>query len=401
MKRNPVLLIVLLSTLFADVFLYQGIEILLFHSAAAIKVLWYSLYIIVSIFIVVYLFRIFGTKKHYKAHFLNVYATSITAYFITKFIFALFTAIAVYKVNELSDPTVGFNYVLIGLLLGVIPLTVMFFGIYKGAKKININEIELSLSYPISGPVKLVQISDWHLGSYFKKDRVEEAVMLINELEPDVVVFTGDLVNFDSSEVQGYENILSKIKADHGVYAIMGNHDYSMYKTDWPDEQERLDDVENLKLFYQLIGWDLLLNEKRELHIKGSVFHLLGIENWGLKFHQAGSLEKIDLDESKDVPTILLSHDPTYWDVHVLKNHPQIDLTLSGHTHGFQMGVEYKKVKLSPARLKYKRWAGLYQEGQQYLYVNRGLGFLGYPGRLGVKPEISVFNISNSGFEAK
>lgn len=394
MKRNPILFSILIATLFADIFLYQGIEILLYNTSFFIKIVWYVLYYIVSLFVVIYLYRLYATKKHFKSHFINVYATSITAYFLSKFIFAVFTGIAIYKVNQTGDVVSGFNWVISGLLLGSIPLLVMFYGIYKGSQRIQVIEVDLKLPYKIEKPFHLVQISDWHLGSYFRKNQVVDAVNIVNELNADLVVFTGDLVNFDSSETQGYENILSQIKADHGVFAIMGNHDYSMYKSDWPDEQERQDDVENLKLFYQLIGWDLLLNEKRTIEINGVKIQLLGIENWGVKFHQAGDLSSIDLEDCKEVPTILLSHDPTYWDEIVIKNYPQIDLTLSGHTHGFQMGLEYKKIKLSPARLKYKRWAGLYQEKKQYLYVNRGLGFLGYPGRLGVKPEITVFRIS-------
>ena len=238
-----------------------------------------------------------------------------------------------------------------------------------------------------------MHISDWHIGSYYgKPERIQEAVNRINSLNPDLLVFTGDLVNNVSSEVDEFLPILKNLKAKYGVYSILGNHDYGDYVR-WENEEERETNLERLKNIEKEAGFRLLTNESEEIIIDDEKIALIGIENWGLPpFPQHGDLLKA-MQHTDSIPfKILLSHDPSHWDAEV-KNKTDIDLTLSGHTHGMQFGFILKNLKWSPVKLKYPRWAGLYNHSKQKLYVNVGIGFIGFPGRVGIRPEIAVINL--------
>ncbi len=237
-----------------------------------------------------------------------------------------------------------------------------------------------------SDGLKIVQISDIHVGSFFNKyDKVEKAIQQINRLEADFVFFTGDLVNNIAEEMFGWEPVFSKIQAKIGKYSILGNHDYGDY-VPWEKEETKNSNLSKLISIHKEIGFTPLLNEAIELK---PGFWLLGVENWGkAPFRQSGELEKTLEKVPVDSFKLLLSHDPSHFDEQVTGN-TDIDLTLSGHTHGMQFGIERFGIKWSPVSLRYKKWAGLYHVGKQFLYVNRGFGYLGFPGRVGIYPEIT------------
>ncbi|MBU3928318.1 MAG: metallophosphoesterase, partial [Bacteroidetes bacterium] len=246
---------------------------------------------------------------------------------------------------------------------------------------------------------KVVQISDMHLGSWSSEKPLENAVELINNLNADLVVFTGDLVNFATKEAFDFGDTLAKIQAKHGVYTILGNHDYGNYVS-WPTEEAKQENMDQLFGFYQKIGWKLLLNEHVIINKGDDSMALLGVENWGHnpRFPQLGDIDKAMAGAEKAGFRVLLTHDPSHWEKIVIPGNYPVDLSLSGHTHGFQFGIETKDIKWSPAQYMYKFWAGLYQDrsNPRYLYVNRGLGSIGYPGRIGMLPEITVIEFEKS-----
>lgn len=246
--------------------------------------------------------------------------------------------------------------------------------------------------------LKIVQISDVHTGSFDNHAAVAHGIDRIMHQNADIILFTGDLVNNVATEVdEKYLQLFSKLKAPLGVYSTLGNHDYGDY-VQWPSRQAKHENLEALKQIHAKAGWRLLMNEHVVLEKDGDKIALLGIENWSAKanFPKYGNMKQAyeGLFE-KDVPfKLLLSHDPSHWRGQVLEEYKDVDLMLSGHTHGMQFGVDSKWFRWSPVQYVYNEWAGLYKEGKQHLYVNRGFGFLGYPGRLGILPEITVFELS-------
>jgi uncharacterized protein len=243
--------------------------------------------------------------------------------------------------------------------------------------------------------LKIVHISDIHSGSFTDKKAVLHGVEKILAEKPDVIFFTGDLVNDRAIEMEEYMEVFSKLKAPMGVYSTLGNHDYGDYVT-WPHNGvTKEQNLENLKKVHADLGWRLLMNEHVALEKDGEQIALLGIENWGAKarFPKHGRMDLAHPGTEKYPFKILLSHDPSHWDAQVKTEYPDIDLMLSGHTHGMQFGIEIPGFKWSPVQYMYKQWAGVYIDGKQQLNVNRGFGFIGYPGRVGVLPEISVIEL--------
>jgi predicted MPP superfamily phosphohydrolase len=239
--------------------------------------------------------------------------------------------------------------------------------------------------------LKIVQISDIHSGSFYDKDAVNRGIDLLLAQEPDIVFFTGDMVNNTADEMDNYMDVFSRVTAPMGVYSILGNHDYGDYKS-WNSEEEKANNLMRVKEIHGELGWRLLLDEHVYLQKGEDKIAIIGVENWGTGFHQEGDLAKAY--EGVEAPVkLLLSHDPTHWDEQVTKDYKDIDITFSGHTHGAQMGIETHGFKWSPISLRYEKWAGLYESEKQYLYVNRGYGFLGYPGRVGIMPEITVMTL--------
>jgi predicted MPP superfamily phosphohydrolase len=242
--------------------------------------------------------------------------------------------------------------------------------------------------------MKIVQISDIHSGSLSDLTAVAKGIEKINAINADAIFFTGDLVNNKSDEAEDFIPIFSKLKAKHGVFSILGNHDYGDY-VEWESKAHKKANLERLKEIHKENGWRLLLDEHIVLEQEGEKIALIGVENTSFKnrFQTYGSLEKAYKGSEMHPFKILLSHDPSHWDGEINSKYKDIDLTLSGHTHGFQFGIDIPWLKWSPVQYVYKQWAGLYQKDNQHLYVNRGFGFLGYPGRVGIMPEITVIEL--------
>ena len=284
------------------------------------------------------------------------------------------------------------NLKIIGWVLAGMLFLGILVGIFYGRWNWKIHRIQLSFPhFPEElKALKIVQISDIHVGSFFNNHaKVNKAIDMINSLEADFVFFTGDLVNNTASEMDGWEPVFSRITAKKGKYSILGNHDYGDYVR-WEEDHHKVENLKRLIDKHREIGFTPLLNESVQLE---NDIWLLGVENWGkAPFRQSGKLTHTLAEVPDAAFKILLSHDPSHFDLEVLETN--IDLTLSGHTHGMQFGIERFGIKWSPVSFRYKKWAGLYQEGKQFLYVNRGFGYLGFPGRVGIYPEITEITIT-------
>ena len=241
---------------------------------------------------------------------------------------------------------------------------------------------------------KIIHISDIHSGSLKEKEAVLKGIQLINQQEADLVLFTGDLVNDRATEMHDWKDVFSQIKAKNGVYSTLGNHDYGDY-VQWDSVEAKQQNLRDLANVHEQMGWRLLMNENVAIQKDNESIQLVGIENWGAKarFPKYGKMDIAMCGVDPNGTIILLSHDPSHWEAQVIPEFPQVDLMLSGHTHGMQFGLENPYFKWSPVQWVYKQWAGLYQQGDQKLYVNRGFGFLGYPGRVGIMPEITVLEL--------
>ena len=244
--------------------------------------------------------------------------------------------------------------------------------------------------------MRIIHISDVHSGSFTDKNAVQHGIDMILNEKADIILFTGDLVNDKATEMTDYLDVFSKLKAPMGVYSTLGNHDYGDYVS-WPDSDglTREQNLENLKQVHAKLGWRLLMNEHVALQRNGAEIALIGIENWSNKarFPKHGRMDLAYPGAEKYPFKILMSHDPSHWDAQVRTLYPAIDLTLSGHTHGMQFGIDIPGFRWSPVQYMYKQWAGIYEEEKQKLYVNRGYGFIGYPGRVGILPEITVIEL--------
>ena len=290
----------------------------------------------------------------------------------------------------------------IGFISGGLVLGTMFIGMFKWAYDFKIIRKNIKFPHLPDGfnGFKIVQISDIHLGSWTSKKPLQRAVDMINELDPDLILFTGDLVNYATNEAIGYEDVLSQLKAKSGVFAILGNHDYGNYVS-WPSKEAKQENMNQLYNFFDNIGWKLLNNENEIFEKASGKLALIGVENWGAnpRFPKYGDLDKAIVGSEDADVKILMTHDPSHWEKVVIPGNYDIDLSLSGHTHGFQFGIETKEIKWSPAQYMYKHWAGLYEDkakSGKYIYVNRGLGSIGYPGRIGMLPEITLIELQSS-----
>ncbi|MEY2647174.1 MAG: hypothetical protein RL158_1150 [Bacteroidota bacterium] len=242
---------------------------------------------------------------------------------------------------------------------------------------------------------KIIHISDIHSGSLKEREAVLKGIQLINQQDADLVLFTGDLVNDRATEMSEWKDVFSQIKSKHGVYSTLGNHDYGDY-VQWDSVEAKQQNLRDLANVHEQMGWRLLMNENVAIKKENEQIRLVGIENWGAKarFPKYGKMDIAMQHVDPKETIILLSHDPSHWEAQVQKQYPQVDLMLSGHTHGMQFGLENPYFKWSPVQWVYKQWAGVYQQNDQQLYVNRGFGFLGYPGRVGIMPEITLIELA-------
>ena len=277
----------------------------------------------------------------------------------------------------------------------------LLYGILKGAHNYQVHNKTLKLKNLPSAfkGFKIVQISDVHSGSFWSKDGVSRGIQMILDQKPDVIFFTGDLVNSISDEFLGFKDMFGKLQAPHGVYSVLGNHDYGDY-SQWPDKNgvTKEQNLQQLKDHHSDMGWNLLINENKVIEKDGDKLAILGVENWSAhrRFPKYGKLSEAYAGIEDVENKLLLSHDPSHWRAEVLKSYPSIDATFAGHTHGMQFGIDTKYYKWSPVKYQYPEWADLYEENGQYLYVNRGFGYLGYPGRVGFLPEITVFELETA-----
>ncbi len=286
-----------------------------------------------------------------------------------------------------------------GLVVAAAPLTSLSWGIISGAYDYQIKRVNLilpNLPKAFDG-ITMAQISDIHSGSFYNKTAVKGGVEMLMAEKPDFVFFTGDLVNNLTNEVSDYQDIFAKVKAPLGVFSTLGNHDYGDYHFGREASPAKAKNLKDMIKTHQIMGYDLLMNENRRLKVDGEEIGIIGIENWGMgRFPKYGKME-LATQNTADLPVqLLLSHDPSHWRGEVLEKYPTIDAMFSGHTHGMQFGVRFKEWQWSPVQYIYQEWAGLYKQKQQQLYVNVGYGFLGYPGRVGILPEITIFTLTRS-----
>ncbi|MEZ4857616.1 MAG: metallophosphoesterase [Flavobacteriaceae bacterium] len=284
----------------------------------------------------------------------------------------------------------------LALSVAAIPFASLLYGMYKG--KYNYKVLKYMLEFddlPLAfDGYTITQISDIHSGSFDNEKKVSYGIDLINKQQSDIILFTGDLVNNKADEMLPWKEHFSKLTATDGVYSVLGNHDYGDYIS-WPSDKARLDNLDKLKDIQKEMGWKLLLNENVSLTKNGEIIKLIGVENWGAGgFKKAGDLEKACAGVSKSDFKILMSHDPSHWTEKVKQDDRHFQLTLSGHTHGMQFGIEIPGwFKWSPVKYRYENWAGIYEAFGRYINVNRGFGFLGYPGRVGIWPEVTVIQL--------
>jgi len=419
MRNNPFLVITIFSVviLLIDVYAYRGVKKLIVDLSKTIKRLirilfWIVPVIIIAGLILVPLLRSEINPAEFLIYFHFISGTFILFY-LPKLIFIIFNFIddflhgAIHlfsrkKKENSSDQaakkiTRSQFLTRIGIITAGIPFLSIAYGIAWGRFDLTLRKVKLgfkNLPKNFNG-LKVVQLSDFHIGSLLNHSSfIEEAVKKVNSINPDLILFTGDFVNNVSEEMDKFLPLLRKLKSKYGNYSILGNHDYGEY-VHWESEEAKDKNLDRLKQLQSNAGFDLILNDSRKIKIEDEEIELIGVENWGLPpFPQYGDLNKAQTNVNNDSFKILMSHDPTHWDEQVL-GHTNIDLTLSGHTHGAQFGIEIPGWRWSPVNVRYKRWGGLYTEEKQHLYVNTGLGFIGFPGRVGMPPEITLIELES------
>lgn len=415
MRSTPFLLIIAALMLLLDFYVFQALKVVTYSLASKVRLSIFSVYWIVSVLVLlVFLFLPYLHLENFSKGLRSVVFTLIAALFFAKATTVVFLL--------LDDMRRGVQWVWgklfftgtegeimqrgdsisrsmfmswLGLAAGGGILGTLVYG-FSNKYDYQVKKVSLTfdnLPEAFKG-LKIVQISDVHSGSFNNKEAVQKGIDKILQLEPDLILFTGDLVNNRAEEMANYIDVFRKLKAPLGVFSVLGNHDYGDYEQ-WESAMHKTQNLTHLKNIQRDMGWRLLLNENVLLEKNGAQIALLGVENWSAKarFPKYGKLSQAYAGAEKAPFKILMSHDPSHWDAEVRPNYPDIDLMLSGHTHGMQFGVEVPWFKWSPVQYVYEQWAGLYQNGNQKLYVNRGYGFIGYPGRVGILPEITFFQL--------
>lgn len=416
MRGNPLVIvfIIVLFIFISDLYAYRGLSylfrdwsskketilIISFWSVTAFMLLWLT-WLILS-------YKSFDHDRFY--YNVTLFFGAVVLIYVPKLFFNIFQFIhditGFFKNLAFSNPVnkgslkiSRIDFILqLGLFISFIPFFSILWGIWKG--KFNFQVRNLVLDFPnlpesFNG-IRILQISDIHIGSFRNNPgEIERAVDLINRENADYVLFTGDMVNNKAAEIKDFVPILAKIKAKKGKYSILGNHDYGDYYQ-WETDEMKAQNLQELCDFHKEMGFVLLRNESVRLYENGESIALIGVENWGLPpFPQYGDIDKALLPV-KDIPfKILMSHDPSHWDAEIVGK-KNIALTLSGHTHGMQFAIRVPGWSWSPVQMKYRRWGGLYTEKNQKLYVNIGIGFIGFPGRVGTPPEITVFELQKT-----
>jgi hypothetical protein len=397
-----------------DLYVFQVVKMLSSSTSQKTKAIIFTAYWTVSIAIIIFflLLPLLNTDKWPK-NLRNYIFVTIIGFFFAKVLASVFFLVddlrrliqwAVAKIffrntEGESEVSEGISRSAFLSWLGIgIGGTLISSLIYGFSNKYNYQIRHIPLTYsnlpPAFRGLKIVQISDVHSGSFDNKKAVEKGVQKILDLKPDLILFTGDLINDRATEMSGYEEVFAKLRAPMGVFSTLGNHDYGDY-VKWPTEEARNQNIEDLKKIQAGMGWRLLMNEHVVLEKEGQEIALIGIENWSAKarFPKHGKMWEAYPGAEKYPFKILMSHDPSHWDAEIKPKYGDIDLTLAGHTHGMQFGIEIPGFRWSPVKYVYDKWAGLYESGKQKLYVNRGFGFIGYPGRVGILPEITLIEL--------
>ncbi|MCW3463752.1 metallophosphoesterase [Chitinophaga nivalis] len=415
---NSIILVIFLLLL--DIYVFQAIRAIVYTSAPRVRNITYSIYWVISLGTVAIILLLpyinwENWPPTFKSYVIALFMGLVVAkLLITVFLLVddlrrvvlwLFRKIAGEKAPDTTAIADGISRSQflnkLGLLAGGSFFATLMYGL-SNKYNYRVHKIKLAFNHLPAAfkGLRIVQLSDIHSGSFANREAVLKGIELVNAQKPDLVLFTGDLVNNTADEMEPWMDVFSQVKAPMGVFSTLGNHDYGDYVF-WPDKTPdghsvmRQQNLERLKAVHGELGWKLMMNESVTLERGGEQIALLGVENWSAvkRFPRYGDLKRTYEGVSHIPFKILLSHDPTHWDAQVRPHYPDIALTLAGHTHGMQFGVEIPGFKWSPAQYFYKEWAGLYKEGMQHLYVNRGFGFLGYPGRVGVLPEITVIDL--------
>ena len=414
---NRVLFVAVFSVVFllVDYYAFQAIKTITANQSEGvrkgIKIIYFTISYLVVLAILIYNFgNPDGIAKHARTALMSfVFINILAKLFLGLFVFIddiqrFFRWI----VMKLSNPKLGSVeegisrskfLATTGLVVAAAPIVSLSWGIISGAHDYRVRRIKLPVKNLPKGleGLRIGQLSDIHAGSFWNKTAVKGGVQMLADEKVDLAFFTGDLVNNKATEMQEWGSVFSKVTAPLGVYSVFGNHDYGDY-VQWETPVQKQKNLADLATIHKNMGWNLLMNEHKVIEVDGENLGIIGVENWGAKarFPKYGKLDEAMKGLNDSSVNLLLSHDPSHWQAEVLLKHKNIDLTLSGHTHGMQFGVDIPGFKWSPVQYLYDEWAGLYKSGEQYLYVNRGFGYLGYPGRVGILPEISVITLERA-----
>jgi len=402
-------LFLIIFLILIDLYAYQALKVVISNSSLSAKtwskLLFFSLNILMISFTIAYTS---GLIEDWDKVSLTILRSLIFIAYLSKFLVLPFLFIddvirGFLYIFDFFKPNQAFNasrsrfLSQFGIFIGAIPLISLTYGIFRNAYRFQLRQSKIKIDQIPSELIglKIIQISDIHSGSFLYPEEVNKAVEIINNQSADLVFFTGDLVNNTADEVIPLLPVLSKIKAKYGVYSILGNHDYGDYVR-WENSDKKQENLDRLKLYHKELGWQLLTNENRIVNINGKEIGIIGVENFSthMRFPKYGKLKESFSGVENTSLKLLLSHDPSHWAHEVITEFKDIAITFSGHTHGFQFGVEIPGfIQWSPIQYVYKQWAGLYKNGNQMLYVNRGLGHLGYPGRVGILPEVTLIEL--------
>ena len=414
MKKTSTWWIIAVLMLLLDLYVFQAVKTVSYNATEKIKNIifytYWSLSIATILVVLLYPYiQFFQTSKFFRNYIFAI----LVGLFLAKIIAIIFfliddiRRIFLWAINKILPKTqthigVDENNISRSVFLSWLGLGLgsTLFGslLYGFSNKYNYQIKKISLAFDNLPKAfkgfKIVHISDIHSGSFQDSKAVEHGVDLILQQNADIILFTGDLVNDRHTEILEYIPIFNKLQAPFGVYSILGNHDYGDYVS-WESPEAKIENLNKLKQAHKNLGWRLLMNEHVAIEKNEEKMALIGIENWGAKanFPKYGKMKEAYIGAENYGFKILMSHDPSHWDAEIKKQYTDIDLMLSGHTHGMQFGIETPYFKFSPVQWMYKQWAGLYEDGKQKLYVNRGFGFLGYPGRVGILPEITVIEL--------
>lgn len=418
MRTPKGMFIIILVMILLDFYVFNVLQSVTHSAAGNTKTIIYVLYWMIAFFAVSGLVIFISTEADFLSKKIRTYFfATVLAFVFAQIISSVFFLIddirrliqwIIEKVfsNKTEITQAADNYVNRSAILSWIGFGAgaTLFGslVYGFSNKYNYKVKKVKLAFdnlpPAFNGLKIVHFSDVHSGSFMNKKAVDHGVNKIMEQNADLIIFSGDLVNDRATEMKNYMDIFSKVEAPMGVYSTLGNHDYGDY-VKWPHNGiTKEQNVINLAEVQKELGWKLLMNEHVVFEKQGQQIALMGIENWSAKarFPKHGDMKKAYAGTENYPFKILISHDPSHWEAQVTPDYKDVDLTLSGHTHGMQFGIDIPGFKWSPVQYLYKEWDGLYEEGKQKLYVNPGFGFIGYPGRVGILPEITVIELVNA-----